>query len=256
MPLVNIDVVKGRPSWEIDEISEAVHRSMVELLDVPPRDRFQIVTEHALSTLRFDRHYLDINRDDQFVLIRISLAAGRATEAKSAFYARLSESLSSRVGLPPGDLAVVMVETSREDWSFGNGKASYLVLPPDPMEISGAHDNANPLMRSLKASAGGAVNVRHLSVVADQVHDVSIRCRRDDPQFSRASGITTSPQTTVRRGVQCRRRPRRDASSGDILCAFSLVRSAICTAISIKDSRTRNRSAQAACAAPPLHGAA
>jgi 4-oxalocrotonate tautomerase len=35
------------------------------------------------------------------------------------------------VGLRPEDLAVILVENSREDWSFGRGEASYLVLPRD-----------------------------------------------------------------------------------------------------------------------------
>jgi len=31
--------------------------------------------------------------------------------------------------VPPENLAVVMVENGREDWSFGRGQASYLELP-------------------------------------------------------------------------------------------------------------------------------
>jgi phenylpyruvate tautomerase PptA (4-oxalocrotonate tautomerase family) len=129
MPLVTIDLLKGRKREELDAISDAVHEAMVQQFDVPERDRFQIITEHEPGTLRFDRSYLDINRDEQFVLIRITLAAGRTTDAKRAFYHRLCELLTTRVGVPPEDLAVAMVENAREDWSFGHGQASYLELP-------------------------------------------------------------------------------------------------------------------------------
>ena len=131
MPLVNIDLLAGRSPEERDEISDAVHRAMVELLNVPERDRFQILTEHEPGTLRFDRNYLDIDRDEDFVLVRVTLSEGRATGVKRAFYKRLAELLTDGVGLRPENLGVILVENGREDWSFGRGEASYLELPPE-----------------------------------------------------------------------------------------------------------------------------
>jgi 4-oxalocrotonate tautomerase len=129
MPLVEIDLLEGRPDAELDAISDAVHEAMVAVLDVPQRDRFQIITERAPGYLRFDPSYLDIERDEQFLLVRITLSAGRGTDAKQAFYHRLAELLAERIGLRAQNLAVVMRENEREDWSFGHGHASYLELP-------------------------------------------------------------------------------------------------------------------------------
>jgi 4-oxalocrotonate tautomerase len=131
MPLVEIDLLEGRPKAELDAISDAVHEAMVALLDVPHRDRFQIITERSPGYLRFDPNYLDIDRDEGFLLIRITLATGRTTDAKQAFYERLAELLAERTGMRTENLAVVMIETGREDWSFGRGRASYLELPRD-----------------------------------------------------------------------------------------------------------------------------
>ncbi|HUA06087.1 MAG TPA: tautomerase family protein [Solirubrobacteraceae bacterium] len=131
MPLVEIDLLEGRSEAELDAISDAVHEAMVEVLDVPRRDRFQLITERPPGLLRFDPNYLDIDRDKGFLLIRITLAAGRPTEAKQAFYRRLAELLAERTAMRAEDLAVVMVENEREDWSFGRGQASYLELPRD-----------------------------------------------------------------------------------------------------------------------------
>jgi phenylpyruvate tautomerase PptA (4-oxalocrotonate tautomerase family) len=105
MPLVNIDLLAGRADRDLRLIGDAVHEAMVEQLNVPQRDRFQVVTQHSAATLQFDRHYLDIERSDQFVMVRVTLAAGRTDEAKSAFYARLAELLAERIGLRPEDLA-------------------------------------------------------------------------------------------------------------------------------------------------------
>ena len=131
MPLVTIDLLQGRPSSELDAISQSIQEAMVEHLNVPPRDLFQIVTEHSPATLRFDRDYLEIDRDDGFVLVRVTLATGRPSDAKRAFYRRLADLLAERIDLRTDNLAVVMVESGRADWSFGGGRASYLELPPE-----------------------------------------------------------------------------------------------------------------------------
>ena len=129
MPLVEIHLLAGRPPAELDAIADAVQEALVEHLDVPRRDRFQTLTQHGAETFRFDRGYLDVDRSDGFVMVRVTLSAGRSTDAKRAFYRRLADLLTERVGLREEDLAVLMVENRREDWSFGHGLASYLELP-------------------------------------------------------------------------------------------------------------------------------
>lgn len=129
MPLVTIDLLAGRPAEQLDAISDAVQEAMVRALDVPERDRFHVITEHTTRTLRFDRNYLDIDRDEDFVLISVRLSRGRTTEAKQEFYARLAALLAERAGVRAENLAVSLAENGREDWSFGRGQASYLELP-------------------------------------------------------------------------------------------------------------------------------
>jgi 4-oxalocrotonate tautomerase len=131
VPLVRIDMLEGRSAQEKAQIADCTHRAMVETLGVPERDRFQIVSEHARESFHFDRAYLDIERSGAFVLVGVTLAAGRSAEVKQSFYARLCELLVETVGLREQDLAVCLVENAREDWSFGNGEASYLTIPKD-----------------------------------------------------------------------------------------------------------------------------
>jgi 4-oxalocrotonate tautomerase len=131
MPLVRIDVLRGRPDDELAAIASCVHEAMVAELGVPERDRFQVLTQHEPGELAFNRGYLGFDRGDGWLLVQVTLAAGRSTEAKQAFYARLSRRLGELIGLRADDLAVVLVENEREDWSFGGGQASYLTLPPE-----------------------------------------------------------------------------------------------------------------------------
>lgn len=131
MPLVRIDIPEGFSSQERSAIADATHRAAVEALGVPERDCFQILTEHSPEHFLFDRNYLEIERSDRFVMVSVTLAAGRSTEVKKAFYATLCKRLVEAVGLRVEDLAVNLVENAREDWSFGWGEASYLMIPKD-----------------------------------------------------------------------------------------------------------------------------
>jgi 4-oxalocrotonate tautomerase len=130
VPLVTIDLLEGRSDEQLDAIAAAVQQAMVETLTVPERDQFQIITEHDARTLRFNPVYLKGERGDGFVLVRVVLAAGRATEVKRTFYARLAALLNEGAGVRVEDVMIVLVENAREDWSFGDGIASYLEIPP------------------------------------------------------------------------------------------------------------------------------
>ncbi|HZC12024.1 MAG TPA: tautomerase family protein [Mycobacterium sp.] len=129
MPLVRIDVRQGYSREERKAIGDCAQRAMTETLGVPERHHFQVITEHLPGNFDFNRSYLDINRSDRFVFVEVTLSAARTENGKQAFYARLAELLIDAVALRAEDLAVVMVENERRDWSFGRGDASQVVLP-------------------------------------------------------------------------------------------------------------------------------
>lgn len=125
MPLVRISVREGLSPAQRAAISDAVHRAMVETINVPPDDRFQVLTEHAPGSLVYDPGYLGIARGEGFVLIEITLNQGRTVEMKRALYKRIAERLAEGPGIRKEDVLVNLVEVPRENWSFGNGEASY-----------------------------------------------------------------------------------------------------------------------------------
>ena len=129
MPFVRIDLREGKSASYIKAIGNAIQQAMIEHLDVPVRDHFQVISEHAPDHLVYDPGYLNVERTDEIVFIEVVLSAGRSTEQKRAFYARLTELLQENPGVRPQDVTIHFVENTREDWSFGNGEAQYLVLP-------------------------------------------------------------------------------------------------------------------------------
>jgi phenylpyruvate tautomerase PptA (4-oxalocrotonate tautomerase family) len=107
-------------------IGDGVHRAMVEALGVPPDDRFQVITEHALGGMVYDPQYLGIKRTDRVVFVQITLSTGRKPMQKRKFYKRMAELLKESPGLDPAELVINLVEVVWENWSFGNGEAQYM----------------------------------------------------------------------------------------------------------------------------------
>ncbi len=125
MPLVRVSLREGKSASYLAAIGESVHRAMVETINVPPDDRFQIFTEHSPEALVYDPGYLGIKRSDDLVVIQITLNAGRTLEAKRALYRAIAERLAKDPGLRKEDVLVNLVEVPKENWSFGNGEMSY-----------------------------------------------------------------------------------------------------------------------------------
>jgi phenylpyruvate tautomerase PptA (4-oxalocrotonate tautomerase family) len=125
MPLVRISLVKGKPEAYRRKVGDAVHRALVESAGVPPLDRFQLITEHEPGDIVYDSNYLGIARTGDLVIVQITLSLGRTLEQKRALYRRIAANLASSVGLRKEDAWINLVEVARENWSFGNGEASY-----------------------------------------------------------------------------------------------------------------------------------
>jgi phenylpyruvate tautomerase PptA (4-oxalocrotonate tautomerase family) len=122
MPLVRIDLMKGRPPEERAAIGDAVHEAMTETIDIPADDRFQIITEHEAVDLRFAPDYMGGERDDRHIFIQFTMKSGRTVEQKRALYQRVTALLEERVGQRPGNLLMTVNDNELADWSFGYGR--------------------------------------------------------------------------------------------------------------------------------------
>lgn len=125
MPLVRIDLNAGKPAQYRQAMGDIVYRAMLEVLKVPEDDKFQVLTEHPLGELNVAKSYLGIAHTSDVVLIQITLNLGRSTEQKRAFYRRVADDLHAQLGLRREDVIISLVETGKENWSFGNGEAPY-----------------------------------------------------------------------------------------------------------------------------------
>ncbi|WP_144109543.1 tautomerase family protein [Paraburkholderia sp. BCC1886] len=126
MPLVRISLLKGRSAAQLRAIADGVHQALVESYNVPLKDRFQIIEQRESTEMIYDRDYLDIERTDDVVFVHIVAGRWRDTATKQALYAAIAQKLSADPGLRPQDVQVIISSNDKDDWSFGNGVASYI----------------------------------------------------------------------------------------------------------------------------------
>lgn len=124
MPLARIDLRKGKDAAYRQAISRVIYEAMVGI-GVPENDRFQLITEHDADNFVFDPTYLGIARTDDLVIIQVTWNEGRTVERKKAFYKAVADGLAASPGIRPQDVLINLIEVKRENWSFGNGIATY-----------------------------------------------------------------------------------------------------------------------------------
>ncbi len=126
MPLVRIDIRRGKSPAYKKAICDGVYRALRETFTVPEEDRFMVVNEHADGEFVYSRNYLDIERGEGFVMIQITVSNTRNVEQKQALYAKIVSLLADDPGLRPQDVFINLLEVAKENWSFGNGIAQYV----------------------------------------------------------------------------------------------------------------------------------
>lgn len=125
MPFARIDLAKGKSAEYRRTIGEVVYDAMLEALNVPKDDRFQVINEHEPENFVIDPSYLGIQRTGDCVVIQLTLNAGRGVAQKRSFYKAVAAGLDERLGLRREDVFISLVEVAKENWSFGNGEAQY-----------------------------------------------------------------------------------------------------------------------------------
>jgi phenylpyruvate tautomerase PptA (4-oxalocrotonate tautomerase family) len=126
MPLVRIDVLEGKSPEYRAQVGQIVYQALLDTLNVPKNDRFQVIVEHPTGGLQFDRDYLGVHRTDDCIFLQITLNSGRTVEMKQRFYKAVAEGLHQSLKLRREDVVINLVEVPKENWSFGNGEAQYV----------------------------------------------------------------------------------------------------------------------------------
>jgi 4-oxalocrotonate tautomerase len=126
MPLVRIDLAQNASPERVRVVSEAVYNAMVEIANVPPHDKFHVITRHAADEIVYpEEGYLGLTYSPDIIIIQVTWVAGRSTEVKKQFYRRIVDEIHAKQQVRKEDVWINLVDCGREDWSFGGGEMQY-----------------------------------------------------------------------------------------------------------------------------------
>ena len=116
---------RGKSAEYKQSVADAVHQALVSQANVPPDDRFQIIHELDEESLIAHPSYGGVSRSSDVIIVDITLNLGRTIEIKKNLYRDIAERLNRAADVRPDDVVVCLVEVTKENWSFGGGRATY-----------------------------------------------------------------------------------------------------------------------------------
>jgi 4-oxalocrotonate tautomerase len=126
MPLARIDLSRDAPPERVRVVSEAIYHAMVEIANVPLHDKFQVVTRHAPDEIIYpEEGYLGLSYTRDLIIIQVTWVGGRSVEVKKKFFRRIADEIHEKAHVRKEDIWINLVDTNREDWSFGDGEMQY-----------------------------------------------------------------------------------------------------------------------------------
>ena len=116
MPLVRLEVRQGRSATQKQALLDAAHAALVEALGIPDHDRMQRIVEHAREDFE-----PPAGSSDDFVLVEVTMFAGRSRQAKRRLYQALVRNFGE-LGVAPADVFVVVQEPPLDNWGIRGGQ--------------------------------------------------------------------------------------------------------------------------------------
>ncbi len=113
MPLVKIEIIKGKTPDYKKQLLEGIHAALEKALQIESWDRFQRLYE--LDAADFERSE---SKTDNFTMIEITMFPGRTKEQKAKIFEEIVNELGTRLGIVNTDIFIVINEPSDENWGL------------------------------------------------------------------------------------------------------------------------------------------
>ncbi len=119
MPLVRIDIIKGKSKEFKKILLDSVHEALEEAFGIEDWDRFQRIAE-----IEKDDFEIPEGKTENFMIIELTVFPGRSREQKKNAIEGITRKISDRLSVSPADIFIVFNEPPYENWGMG-GKQKY-----------------------------------------------------------------------------------------------------------------------------------
>lgn len=114
MPLVRIEMKKGKSKEYKKTLLDCVHGGLVEAFGIEEWDRFQRIIE-----IDKDDFETAPEKTDDFMIIELAIFPGRSKEQKKMAIQLITAKLGEKLSIAPSDIFIVMSESPLENWGMG-----------------------------------------------------------------------------------------------------------------------------------------
>ena len=114
MPLVRIEIIKGKSREYKDKMLDCIHEGLVESIGIEDWDRFQRIIE-----VDKDDFETAPGKTDNFTIIEITMFPGRSIEQKKTLIETITSKLEKELKIQPTDVFIVINEPPNENWGLG-----------------------------------------------------------------------------------------------------------------------------------------
>lgn len=125
MPLIRVDTFKNYSDEQLKTALDIIHQAAVNCFQIPDRDRYQIVTQHAPNEMVLLDTNLGFTRSKDALVIQV-FSRKRSKEAKLNFYRQVATELTQALKIKGSEILISLVENGDADWSFGWGEAQFV----------------------------------------------------------------------------------------------------------------------------------
>jgi len=113
MAQVKVYGERQRLAHDREEISNAVHEAMRDVLKLPEEKRF-----HRFIGLDAEDFIFPQDRGGEYIVIEILMFEGRSESTRRALLRRLMSDVPDAIGCPMEAIEVTLIETSRSSWGI------------------------------------------------------------------------------------------------------------------------------------------
>lgn len=113
MPLVRIEMIKGKSRDYKTSVLDMIHAALVEALGIEEWDRFQRIIE--IDKADFE---LPEGKTDNFMIIEMTLFPGRSKEQKKQVIETITQNLNKELGIKNTDVFIVINEPPLDNWGL------------------------------------------------------------------------------------------------------------------------------------------
>ena len=117
MPLIRVDMIKGKSPEYKKTLFDCIHSGLIESIGIEDWDRFQRIVEIPKEDFE-----IPSGKTDAFMIIEITMFPERTKEQKKAVIETVTGNIVRELSIPATDVFITINEPANENWGMAGNQ--------------------------------------------------------------------------------------------------------------------------------------